>query len=350
MEFKEKVMELVARIESLGELQTEEATKNALVMPFLSQVLGYDVFNPKEVIPEFTADTGTKKGEKVDYAISHDGDLQILIEAKKYGDSLSLKHASQLYRYFSVTNARIAILTNGTQYLFYSDLDDANRMDERPFLEVDLANLDEAVIPELQKLSKSKFNLDAILSSAGDMKYSAQIKRILQREFKEPSEELVKLLVGEVYDGKLTQGVKSDFQPIVKKAMIQFLRDRINERFQSAMSGVVPIEDTVDEERQEDEGNGIYTTDDEVEGYNLVKAIIRGVVAPERIIMRDTKSYCGILLDDNNRKPIARLHFNRSQKYLGLFDDNKNETRHAIDSVNDIFNFSDTLLATAQAY
>jgi hypothetical protein len=66
--------------------------------------------------------------------------------------------------------------------------------------------------------------------------------------------------------------------------------------------------------------------------------------------MRDTQSYCGVLLDDNNRKPICRLHFNRGQKYLGVFDLQKNETRHPIGSVDDIYGFMEQLKATAASY
>lgn len=351
MEFKDKVMALVEKIEKMGgNLETEDATKNALVMPFIHSVLGYDIFNPSEVVPEFTADTRTKKGEKVDYAISHDGTIQILIEAKKRGEQLTIKHASQLFRYFSCTDARIAVLTNGTVYQFFSDLDDANKMDERPFLELDLENLDDGAIPELQKLSKEQFDLDDVLSSAGEMKFSNQIKKIIQQQFREPDDELIKLLVSQVYEGKLTQAVKSDFKPIVKKALKQFLNDQINSRLQSAMNGYQEPESVTDDDRGEDEGNGIYTTEEEIEGYNLVKAMVRKILDPERVIMRDTKSYCGILIDDNNRKPLCRLHFNRSQKYLGVFDNEKNETRHPIDTINDIFAFEEHLTATATAY
>lgn len=139
MEIGSALASLAKKIERNSKIiETEEATKNAFVMPFLNNVLGYDVFDPSEVIPEFTADTGTKKGEKVDYAIIKDGEVQVLIECKKLGEPLSLKHASQLYRYFSVTNARIAILTNGVIYQFFTDLDAPNKMDEKPFLELDL--------------------------------------------------------------------------------------------------------------------------------------------------------------------------------------------------------------------
>ncbi len=118
MSFDEKIAALIQRLPKLANhLQTEEATKNALVMPFIA-ALGYDVFNPKEVVPEFTADVGTKKGEKVDYAIMRDGETIILIECKKANGDLSQENMSQLHRYFTVTKARITILTNGIHYRY----------------------------------------------------------------------------------------------------------------------------------------------------------------------------------------------------------------------------------------
>ena len=120
MEFTEAVSQIAAKVKDLKDgIQTEEATKNAFIMPFIGQVLGYDVFNPNEVIPEFTADVGVKKGEKIDYALVQDGQVQILIECKKVGQPLSLENASQLYRYFACTKARIGVLTNGQVWNFY---------------------------------------------------------------------------------------------------------------------------------------------------------------------------------------------------------------------------------------
>ena len=116
MDLATKLLELEKRTAQHRELLlTEEAAKTALVMPFL-QALGYDVFNPAEVVPEFTADVGIKKGEKVDYALCIDGRVNILIECKPSTIDLDLKHASQLYRYFSTTDARVAVLTNGVVY------------------------------------------------------------------------------------------------------------------------------------------------------------------------------------------------------------------------------------------
>lgn len=172
MEFEESLNQVAAKVRDLKEgIETEEATKNAFIMPFIGQVLGYDVFNPTEVVPEFTADVGVKKGEKVDYALVHDGQVQILIECKKIGVPLSLENASQLYRYFAVTNARIGVLTNGQVWNFYMDIDEPNRMDSKPFLVLDLLDIDPTIIPALQKLTKPAFDLDSIASSAEELKF-----------------------------------------------------------------------------------------------------------------------------------------------------------------------------------
>jgi len=339
-------------------IQTEEATKSAFVMPFISQILGYDVFDPTEVIPEFICDVGTKKGEKIDYAISKGGEIQILIECKKIGEPLNVKHASQLFRYFHVTNARISILTNGQLYKFFTDLDAPNKMDEKPFLELDLLDIDEHVVPELVKLTKSAFDVDSIVSAAGELKFISQIKKMISSQFSEPDEDFVKFFASRVYDGILTQKVREQFTILTKKAATQWLNDQVNERLKSAISGGTMVSNQLNSEDlskssvdKNDADNGtIVTTEMEIEGFHIVKSIIRKVIDPQRITFRDTQSYLGILIDDNNRKPICRLHFNRSQLYIGMFDGEKKETRHPITSLNDIYNLTDQLRDTAQQY
>lgn len=117
MDFIDRINELAARIpKQLDYCTTEEATKNALVLPFIN-ALGYDIFNPTEVLPEFTADVGIKKGEKVDYAILQNGKPIMLFECKWSGADLSKAHVSQLYRYFNVVpDVRFGILTNGIRH------------------------------------------------------------------------------------------------------------------------------------------------------------------------------------------------------------------------------------------
>ncbi|MBA1236778.1 restriction endonuclease [Pseudomonas stutzeri] len=363
MEFEEKLASLAAKIrQQKAAIQTEEATKNAFVMPFIQNVLGYDVFDPLEVVPEFVCDVGTKKGEKIDYAILKDGQIQILIESKKIGEPLNINHASQLFRYFHVTTARISILTNGQAYRFFTDLDAPNKMDEKPFLEFDLLDIDDHVVPELQKLTKSAFDVESIISAAGELKYVGQIKRELAAQFNQPDDDFVRYFASRVYEGAITQKVREQFTLLTRKATVQFLGDQINERLKSAMTGnVKPVlpsqaaqeaQQPTPKPRDEDEAEKtkIDTTMEEIEGFNIIKAIVRSDVDVKRIAARDTQSYFGVLLDDNNRKPLARLHFNRQQKYLGTFDADKNETRHPIDSLDDIFAHTEVLRATAMGY
>ena len=360
MDFIERLQSLSKKIDQIASnLATEEATKNALVMPFLHSVLGYDVFDPNEVIPEFTADAVTKKGEKVDYALIKDDEVQILIECKKFGEKLTPKHASQLFRYFSVTNARLAILTNGAEYQFYTDLDAPNKMDEKPFLTLDLTDIDEHIVPEVKKLTKSSFDVDSIVDAAGELKYLSQIKKLLEQQFDEPEEDFVKFFASRVYDGVLTVRVKAQFSEITGKALKQFLNDSINERLKSAIGSDVrtPMPETAEAndspdqaESQEEKDSKIVTTEEEIDGFNIIKAILRQKVSVDRITPRDTQSYFGILLDDNNRKPLCRLHFNAKQKYIGIIDENKKETRHPISSIDEIFNYNDQLLKAVDFY
>lgn len=360
MDFFEKLTSLAAKVRLQGPaIQTEEATKNAFVMPFINAVLGYDVFDPLEVMPEFVCDVGTKKGEKIDYAIMKDGEVQILIECKKIGESLNINHASQLFRYFHVTSARISILTNGQVYRFFTDLDAPNKMDEKPFLELDLLDIDEYSVPELIKLTKSAFDVDSIINAAGELKYVSQLKKLIGTQVSKPEDDFVKFFASRVYEGVITQKVREQFYELTRKALAQFLNDQINDRLKSAMSGVIqpslasiPVTNSAkaDAQDRDETEDKILTTLEELEGYHIVRAVVRSVVDAKRIVQRDTQSYFGVLLDDNNRKPICRLHFNRSQKYLGIFDEEKNETRHAISSIDEIYEYADQLKKTVGYY
>ena len=358
MEFIDKLNSLSAKIRQQGKaIKTEEATKNAFVMPFINMVLGYDVFDPAEVTPEYVCDVGTKKGEKIDYAILKNGDVQILIECKKLDEPLNVNHASQLFRYFHVTNARISILTNGREYKFFTDLDAPNKMDERPFLELDLLDIDEHVVPELIKLTKSAFDVESIVSAAGELKFVSQIKKVIATLLTNPDDDFIRLIASRVYDGMVTPKVREQFGVLTRKAANQFLSDQVNERLKSAMSGatqqaasIAPSNESAANPVPDESEDKVVTTLDEMEGFHIMKAIVRSVVDAKRITMRDTQGYCGILLDDNNRKPICRLHFNRSQKYLGVFDNDKNETRHPIQTVDDVYSFAEHLKSTATAY
>lgn len=337
---------------------TEEATKNALVMPFISQVLGYDVFDPSEVIPEFVADVGTKKGEKIDYAILKDGAIQILVECKKLSEPLCINHASQLFRYFAVTSARIAILTNGREYQVFTDGDRPNVMDSKPFLVLDILEVDRTLVPEVAKLSKESFDVDSIVSAAEELKYVGQIKRLIASEFKEPSDSLVRLFVSRVYEGKATQRVVEQFRKLVTKAYAQFVADQVSDRLNSALGEdnrvvAAPAAEPASPAATEGapEGDGIVTTAEELDGFNIVRAILARDIDPTRVVYRDAKAYLAILLDNNNRRPLVRLHLNgKSVKFITTFENGREGERHEIASVVDLYKHADRLLTTVGNY
>lgn len=350
MSFSQKIATLGERIpDVIDHLDTEEATKNALVLPFIA-ALGYDVFNPKEVLPEFTADVGTKKGEKVDYAISRDGQIILIIECKKAGTDLDTTAFNQLYRYFSVTQARVAILTNGIEYRFFSDLDESNKMDTKPFLILDLLNTRENLLAEIRNLSKDRFDIERVLSSAHEMKILYEIKTLLRKQIEQPHEDLVRFFFSQVNPGaRFKPTAKETFSQLVQKALQQFISDSVNERLRSALRRE---ESRTDEPQNTEEtpDDAVVTTQEEIEAYHIVKAILARSLDPSRISYRDAKSYMAILLDDNNRKAVCRLWFNRSRKYLGLFDDNKKETRVLLSHLNDIYKYDTHLKVTAMQY
>src|ERR1700727_2478528 len=227
MGIADEIQEMAIKVRTQkASIATEEATKNAFVMPFIGTVLGYDVFNPSEVIPEFIADVGIKKGEKIDYALVCNGEVQILIEVKKVTEPLDVRHAHQLFRYFATTKARVAILTNGETYEFYTDLDAPNKMDSKPFLVLDLTAVDETLLPEVAKLTKESFDVDSVVNAAGELKYVGQIKRLLAAEFKEPSGDLLRLFAARIYPGRaFTKSIREELSPLVPKATTQFLTE-----------------------------------------------------------------------------------------------------------------------------
>lgn len=323
-------------------LLTEEAAKTALVMPFL-QALGYNVFNPSEVVPEFTCDVGTKKGEKVDYAICDGSKVTILIECKPANSELSINHASQLFRYFATTAARVAILTNGVVYKFFSDIDVPNKMDDKPFFSFQLDALRKTDLKTIERFTKQTFNIDHILEEAGNLKMQSLVYKELTKEFQEPSEELVKLIASRVHHGRLTTVVRDNFKALIVSSVASIIRDRVNERLTSALTASNPPEEAVADDTPGNE-EATFTSEDEIAGFNIIRAIGARLVDPKRIVIRDAKSYCAVLLDDNNRKAIARMHFNSpTSRYFGTFT-GKDETRHSVSDPIDIYKHDAAIL------
>lgn len=348
MDFKDSIKQIVERIEKLKDnLQTEEATKNALVLPFLT-ALGYDVFNPLEVLPEMTCDIGTKKGEKIDYAIMNNGEPVILIECKHWAQDLNL-HDNQLLRYFNVSKAKFGVLTNGIIYRFYTDLKEPNKMDEKPFLEVNLLDLKDSQIEELKKFHKSYFDLETILSTASELKYMGELKSVVSAEFANPSIELVKLFGKQVYDSPFTPKVIDQFSSLVKRAISSYINDMISDRLKAAIKdgdeqAAKASEIPQDEVASDEEKNRVETTEEELQAYYIVKAILRGVEKPENIIYRDSISRFSIFLKDNKSTTICSFWFNGKHKKIGFQTGKGNNEQFPIDTIDDIWNYSDKII------
>lgn len=349
MDFKDQILQFASRVDSLcKQIQTEEATKNALIMPFI-QLLGYDVFNPFEVSPEFVADLGIKKGEKVDYAIMNDGKAIMLIECKHYSQDLN-PHNSQLFRYFHTTDAKFGLLTNGINFRFYTDLVTPNKMDEKPFFEFSINEIKDNEIAELKKFHKSYFNIENITNTASELKYLNQIKADLAVEFANPSDEFVKYFTKKAYPGTVTQKVLEQFKTITKKACTIFVSDVINDRLKSALDSEHKKEEPLTTSTDINQGPDIETTDDEIMGCMIIKSILSEKVDSKRVDMRDAQSYCAILLDENNRKPICRFYFTDKKKSIAIIDDKKEFIKTEISTLDEIYKLKKSLLKVLDIY
>ena len=344
MSFKEDVADLAKRaISAQAIAQTEEATKNAIVMPFL-RVLGFDVFDPSQVIPEFVADVGLKKGEKIDYAVKIGDRIEYLVEAKAVSVNLREAQYSQLFRYFHTCDANIAILTNGLQIWFFSDLDAPNKMDANPFFKFDILSYDENDLKELEKFHKANFKIENIKAAASTLKYLRGAMAFIEGQWANPDEEFVRMVARGFYEGQLRTSVIDSLKPIVKRAFDDLFRQRALKRIDVAFDG------TKQEALLEVDESKIETTEDEVQGFMIVRAIAAEVAPVSRIVMRDAQSYCAVLFDDNNRKPIVRLHFNGKGKFVTVFGADKEAVRHDVASVEDLFGLREPIKAVVQSY
>ena len=349
MDFIDQIKSISQQILKLREqILTEEATKNAFVMPFIN-ALGYNVFNPMEVCPEFTADVPGLKGEKVDYAIIMDEKPIILIECKWCGGGLeNPKHSSQLHRYFHTTTAKFSILTNGVIYRFYTDTEKPNIMDEKPFFEFNMLDFNESTINELKRFSKSSFNPDELCDVAKTLLYTKEIKRVMAEQLVDPSPEFVKFFAGQVYSGKLMASVVEKFTEITKRSLREFINERITEKLEALLKET-QTPSTKATETQESElepisdDEGIVTTEEELEAFHIIKAILREVVDIERIQYKDTRQYFGVNLDGRVGKTICRLRFYPNKKSIAILDSDRKEAKKPITSLNEIYGVAEIL-------
>lgn len=351
MDFKDEIKQLADRVAKMKDkILTEEATKNAFIMPFIN-CLGYDVFNPLEVVPEFIADIGIKKGEKVDYAILKDDKPIILIECKHWSADLD-PHNSQLFRYFHTTTAKFGILTNGMVFRFYTDLIEQNKMDDKPFFEFRIDDIKDMQIEKLKEFHKSYFSLDSIINTASELKFMSELRNLIVQEISEPSDEFTRFFAKNVYPSIVTPKVLEQFRGLLKRSFSQYVNDAISDRLKSALATDQQIAAELQKEEltaaPADE-NKIVTTEEEREAFYIIKAIVGARIKASRVYMRDKETYCGILLDDNNRKPICRLHYNGKRKVICFFD-KEPEEKVVIENNSELYDHASRFIAAIDKY
>jgi len=349
MDFIDEIKGISQQIQKLRQqVQTEEATKNAFIMPFIN-ALGYNVFNPTEVCPEFTADVPGLKGEKVDYAIMMDGAPIILIECKMCGASLeNPKHSSQLHRYFHATEAKFGVLTNGILYRLYTDIEKSNVMDEKPFFEINMLDFNESSINELKRFSKAAFHPEQMADFAKNLLYTREIKRLMAEQLISPSPEFVKFFTSQVYTGRLTESVVSKFTEITQRSLKEFINDRITDRLKSAID--LPDNATTVSQFTEEQNDlepeletEFVVTDEEMEGFYIVKAILREIADISHLKFKATKNYLGINFDGKVSKTVCRLWFKSGRKFIGIIDADGKEAKKALSQLDEIYGIAEIL-------
>jgi len=356
MDLETTIKKSRSRIENIKSIGTEAATKSSLIEPLI-RALGYDTSDIDEVCPEYTADFGVKKGEKIDYAILKDGAPIMLIECKTASEELKEKYEGQLHRYFTSIVSRdkvtckIAILTNGIRYKFFSDFDKPNVLDKRPFFEIDVENATQEHIAVLKKFSKPDFNLDELMSEGKNMLMMGNIASILSAEMESPSDEFIRMVCSRCYDGNLTQRIVNEYKPLIKKSFNQMITERVDSGLMAAIEQTRKKPETNEPELPAEVSKNNEPTEEEIIGFNIVKAICITLIPADRIFMRKVESYCTVILDNTNRKPLLRMYFNNiNKKYVTTIDADKKEVKMAIDIVPEISKAKEQIRATLRSY
>lgn len=216
-------------------------------------------------------------------------------------------------------------------------------MDDKPFFNFDLENSKSGDIKTLERFSKSNFDIEKIVHEAANLKLQTLIRKELEREFVDPSPEFIRVIVGRVHSGRLTANILENFGKLMTSSISSYIRDLVTERLSSALKVSAPTESDSDSNQMDTDES--VTTEEEIAGFHIVRAIAARHIDPKRITIRDQKSYCGILIDDNNRKALARMHFNSEKtKHFGTIR-GKEESRYLIYDITDIYKYEDDLIA-----
>jgi hypothetical protein len=298
----------------------EAQTRKFLIEPFFS-LLNYA---HEDIIPEYEADFGERVSKKVDYAIKLNRKDIIIIESKPLKTKLTDKEAGQLSGYFQNSkNSRIAVLTNGKEYRFYSDVALVNTMDSKPFFVFDIENYSDNDIENLLDFDARIININEIISKAQEYVFIEDFENTFFKEMTDPSAEFLKVI-----------HKKMSFKT-------KFNEDRLKELMNSSLFKSLTEKMIIHETKTNSKSAGIITTNEEIQAYHTIRTLLiqNKKIPNDRITYRDQKGMFNVMVDDNQRKTICQLKFTESSKkiIIGMND-------YALDSIDDILKFKNELI------
>jgi hypothetical protein len=303
------------------EMCTNEAqTRKFLIEPFF-EILNY---SSNDLIPEFNADFGERVSQKIDYAIVLNKKDTILIEAKKQNSRLTDKEAGQLNGYFNNTkNSKIAILTNGIEYRFYSDVLEPNVIDSKPFYIFNLSNYTDKDIDALIKFDKRYIVIKEIIHNAQECVFIESFEDALLKELCAPSKDLLKIIHRNMnFKTKFNEDTQGKMINLVNSTLLKSLYDKkvIHESNSNSV--------------------GIITTESEIQAYHTIRTLLiqNKKIPNERVSYKDFKSFFNISIDDSTKKVICKLVFNDSKMKI-IIENNE----YILDHIDDVLKYKNEL-------
>jgi len=307
-EFLNRLKKHTEHIQKVGvHCETEETTKQALILPFLD-ILGFSAYDPTKVLAEYSADLpGVKAQERVDYALFCHGSPVMFVEAKAYSVQPE-NHSPQLARYFnSMPEVTVGVITNGRKWKFFTDLENKNVMDEKPFLTIDLLASNDSELIQLYQFRHDQFEPEKLRSLAEENTYFTAFSSVIRSSLRNIDIDFVRFVASKSsISRQLTIKFLESITPIVKQAVEKTVSDMV-------VSGLSVVEEPEPEEPEEinlDEVDEVHpdnpkiiTTVEEKRVYTILKEILD---IDDDLVLKDTETYCAYLYEGKTNRWVLR--------------------------------------------
>ena len=280
----------------------ESKTRDYLIEPFFN-MLGYNMM--EHYSHEFSLKYSKGHVKKVDMVITLDGKKPImLVECKKANQNLTVKHFNQVSDYYANhKESKVAILTNGVEYNFYSvKWNNEKELNDKPFISFNLNDFTRADLEDIALFHIQLFDVKEILSVAEDKYFLDDFENALTKTLFPPSDELIKLIYTNMGGKRITEKVTDKLQKLINSFSLQ-----------EAVEKVKVIEG-------KESSSGVYTTSIELKAFQIIKTIL--ALNPklknhvERVNYRDYKVQFKIIVDDMPSKEICHLILSESVKKI----------------------------------